>query len=500
MRLTQRTLFSTALLVLIACTPLHAQTLVWDPNSESDLAGYRVHYGEQSGKYTNVADVGKNTQFQPQGFDWSKRWFFAVQAYNTSGLVSALSTEVEWVPDPVTKITGLTASTGYPLLTGQSTTWTATAISNLGPVEYRFWLYKKAAWVLAQDYSPANAYTWTPQPSDVGEPYTVQVWARTVGAAAQYEAYLSTPVFAVTASQFQLWADVDFPTPPANQVTWTAQLASAPAVEHEYRFMVWSQNSGAWTAFREYATSNQAQWTPASIDKYAVEVWARKVGSSAQYEYRTSSGVFDVSRTPLQMTGLFVDSAFPAPTGASITWTARVKGGMSGPIQYQFWLYSVNTGWKIAQPYGPSSTFRWTTAWDDAGDHVLQVWVRSNGSTAAYEDWRGTGWFTIQKAGLNLTTATLFPAAPGSHVKWFAEAADTSVNFEYRFFFYSYDTASWTLGQPYSTQQTWTWIPTITGSYAVQAHARQVGSTAPFDLYRSSPRFDIAQGPVQVKS
>jgi hypothetical protein len=502
MHLTARTLVTTVVFAFIACAPsaLHAQSLVWDPNTEPDLAGYRVHYGSESGKYTTQVDVGNQTKFQPQGFDWSKPRFFVVQAYSTSGMVSALSTEVPWIPDPVTKVTSLTASSGYPLLTGQKTTWTATATSNLGPVEYRFWIYKRTGWVLGQDYGPGNSYSWTPSPADVGEPYAVQVWARHVGSTADYEGYLGTQAFAVTAAPFQLWADVDFPTPPANQVTWTAQVASAPTVPLEYRFLVWSQNSGAWTAFREYATSNQAQWTPASLGKYAVEAWVRPVGSTAQFESRATTDIFDVARTALSMTGLFVDTAFPAPTGSPITWTARVQGGMSGPIQYQFWLYSENTGWRIAQPYGPSETFTWTPTWEDVGDQVLQVWVRSNGSTAAYEAWRGTGWFTIEKAGMNLTTTTLFPAPPGSHVKWMAEVADPSPGFEYRFFVFSTATSEWTQGKPYSTDQTWTWIPMLTGSYAVQAQARQIGSTAPFDLFRSSNMLEIAQGQAQIKS
>ena len=68
---------------------------------------------------------------------------------------------------------------------------------------------------------------------------------------------------------------------------------------------------------------------------------------------------------------------------------------MAGPIQYQFWLYSTAKGWRNAQPYGPSETFTWTPTWTDAGDYAVQVWVRSNGSTAAYEAYAGTGIFHI---------------------------------------------------------------------------------------------------------
>jgi hypothetical protein len=43
---------------LIASNALAVQaTLAWDPNSESDLRGYRVHYGTVSGSHTVHADV-----------------------------------------------------------------------------------------------------------------------------------------------------------------------------------------------------------------------------------------------------------------------------------------------------------------------------------------------------------------------------------------------------------------------------------------------------------
>ncbi|HXW04249.1 MAG TPA: hypothetical protein VD833_03380 [Vicinamibacterales bacterium] len=501
MRLITRVLASAALFVLCVSVPSAAfgQTLMWDANKETDIAGYRVHIGQVSKTYTTQVDVGKTTSYQPQNFDWTKRWYFAVQAYNTSGLVSPMSAEAEWIPASVTQITSLTASTGYPLLTGRNTTWTATATNNLGPVEYRFYMYRKTAWALVKDYSTSNTYSWTPTPQDIGQPYALQVWVRAVGSTAQHEAFYGTQSFAVTAAPFQISADVDFPTPPGNQVTWTAEVASAPTSPLEYRFLVWTENTGTWSVFREYGTSAQAQWTPASVGRYAVEAWMRPVGSTVQFQSKATSPIFDVARTPVSITGLYVDTSFPAPTGSPITWTGRVQGGQSGPIQYQFWLYSAAGGWKIAQPYGPSSTFTWTPTWADAGDMALQIWVRSNGSTAAYEAWRSTGWFTIQKAGLSLTTSTLFPAPPGSNVRWLAEPANPA-NLEYQFLLYSAATTQWTLQRPYTTEPMWTWTPTQTGTYGVQVQARQVGSSAPYELFRTSNMLEISQGPLQVKS
>ena len=101
-------------------------------------------------------------------------------------------------------ITNLTSSSTYPLVAGTSVTWTATASNNLGPVEYRFYLYKKTAWVMVQDYGPSNTYTWTPKTTDAGTPYFLQVWVRAVGSTASYEAWRGTYSFDVVPAPLTL--------------------------------------------------------------------------------------------------------------------------------------------------------------------------------------------------------------------------------------------------------------------------------------------------------
>lgn len=68
--------------------------LSWDPNTESDLSGYKVYYGTTSKSYDNVKDVGKVTSYQIKNLKTGIRYFFAVTAYDFSGNESSFSDEV----------------------------------------------------------------------------------------------------------------------------------------------------------------------------------------------------------------------------------------------------------------------------------------------------------------------------------------------------------------------------------------------------------------------
>ncbi len=52
--------------------------LAWDPNTEPDLAGYKVYYGTASRAYGNPVNVGNVTSYSLTGLTRGQTYFIAV--------------------------------------------------------------------------------------------------------------------------------------------------------------------------------------------------------------------------------------------------------------------------------------------------------------------------------------------------------------------------------------------------------------------------------------
>src|ERR1044071_3930165 len=94
--LLRRTVVSTfVLLFSLVAQAAQSQTisLQWDPNPETDVAGYWVYIGTSPGSYTSTVDVGNTTSYtynNPSG----QRACFAIAAYAPGPLVGDKSLDV----------------------------------------------------------------------------------------------------------------------------------------------------------------------------------------------------------------------------------------------------------------------------------------------------------------------------------------------------------------------------------------------------------------------
>ncbi len=102
MRQTRNVILFVLAFVMFSQVPGFAASVLisWNANTESDLAGYNLYYGTQSGIYGTKTDVENVTTYQFNA-QTGTTYYFAITAYDTSGNESGYSSEVSiYVPVP----------------------------------------------------------------------------------------------------------------------------------------------------------------------------------------------------------------------------------------------------------------------------------------------------------------------------------------------------------------------------------------------------------------
>jgi len=274
--------------------------------------------------------------------------------------------------------------------------WSVAASGGIAPLQYRFWRLKQGlGWTIEQDYGPSNTFTWTPGPSDGGV-YTIQVWVRSAGSAAPYEAWQSSGELTVIPAPpitVTVGSSVTFPVPQYTPITWTASASGGPGAAFLYQFWRFKLGVG-WTIVQDYSASSTYSWTPGASDlgSYSLQVWVKTALSSAAYDGYVSVPAFDViPAVPVQIVNILPSVTLPMIAGTPVTFTVTTSGG-TPPLSYRFFLLNTGTGvWSLLRDYAPSNTAGWIST---PGNFILQVWVRSATSSAAYDDFQNLS-FTV---------------------------------------------------------------------------------------------------------
>jgi hypothetical protein len=119
----------TAALALAITSHAASETFVWLPNSEPDVAGYRIYYGSPPGEYSEIADVGNVTRATIDGLTPGATYRFYATCYNAAGLESDPSDTVELVipTDPTENRPPVALGATVTAVSGEITTLTLEA-------------------------------------------------------------------------------------------------------------------------------------------------------------------------------------------------------------------------------------------------------------------------------------------------------------------------------------------------------------------------------------
>ena len=161
------TMMFACLLTFAGQTACFASTVVlqWDPNTDTDLAGYKVYYqadsstppfqGTGATQGPSPIDVHNQTTATISGLDPAHAYYFAVTAYNTSGVESVYS-NIVYVPELVSPTVSLSSPANNASVSG-TVSVTASASDNVGVTKVEF--YVNGA-LQATDTSTPYLYSW----------------------------------------------------------------------------------------------------------------------------------------------------------------------------------------------------------------------------------------------------------------------------------------------------------------------------------------------------
>jgi hypothetical protein len=408
-----------ALPVLLGASEASAgqATLIWNANTEPDLAGYKLYYGTASRTYPFSVNVGNQISYVLSGLLNGQIYFFAVTAYDLGGNESGLSAEVSMTVQDTTP--PVISAVAIPVRTssGASISWTTNEASD-SQVEY----------------GPTTAYG----SSTAVNASLVTSHLVTLGGLAETSLYHFRVRSRDAAGNLATSADFTFTTldgtPPTVSITTPAAGATvagtvtiaASATDNVgiagVQFKLNGANLGAEATLAPYAVA----WNTTTVANGAHTLTA--AARDAAGNLATSAGV---SVTVLNSDTTLPTVSVTAPiSGATVSGTVSVAASASdnvGVAGVQFKLDGANLGAEVTTaPY----TVAWNTTTAANGARTLTATARDAAGNS-----RTSGAITVTAS--NTTPPPLISSVASSNISsaaatitWTTDtASDTQVEY-----------------------------------------------------------------------
>src|SRR5437870_1681530 len=357
----------TALCFLAPALSSAAQvTLAWDPNTEPDLAGYKVYYSTTSVSYQYSVYVGNLTSYTLSGLLYGRIYYFAATAYNLNLNESGFSNEVSKAIADVTPPTvSMTAPAAGATVSGTMTV-SASATDNVGIVGVQLKL--DGVNLGAEDTTNAYSISWNSTLAANGT-HTLTAVARdaagnTATSAAVSVTVDNTPPIISSVSAFNISSS-------QATITWATNQASDSQVEYGLTTAYGSStplNSSLLTAHAVTLTgllaSNTYHYRVQSRDA------AGTLATSADFTLTTLIAVPDI--TPPSVPTNLSASAMSS-LQMNLSWTASTDNvGVAGYTIYRGGSQIATTSLTSYSDTGlsPSTAYAYTVAAYDAAANV----------------------------------------------------------------------------------------------------------------------------------
>jgi len=267
-------------------------------------------------------------------------------------------------------------------------------------------------------------------------------------------------------------------------------------------------DSSAWLNTEGFAHLQQGlYWSSTSYENGTRSAWVVNLGNGSMYPNGKANscnllpvrgGGGGAAVPPATGTTLAPGVASPQLVGNSnITFTAIGAGG-SGSYEYKFWL-KANGLWNMVRDFSGTNTWTLNTNGMSAGIYDVLVYVRSSGSTAAYDALNSVTYVLVANppaTGVTLVPGIASPQVIGNNnITFTAGGAGGSGTYEYKFWLKT--GGVWNVTQDYSAPNAWTWNTNgaAAGSYEVLVYVRNIGSGAAHESLTSLTYALVANPP-----
>ncbi|MGB9700611.1 MAG: InlB B-repeat-containing protein [Thermodesulfobacteriota bacterium] len=324
--------------------------IAWDPNTESDLAGYKVYYGTSSGNYGTPINVGNVTTYTISDLTAGQTYYIAVTAYDTYNNESDYSNEVSGPATEITQTYTVTTNPSGLQVVVDGITYTAPQTFN---------------WATGSIHTISVS---TPQYGESGTRYAFSYWNDGGSRTHNITASSRTTYIAYFTTQFSLTTSIS----PSGAGTVNP---SGTNWYNSGRSVTISATANSGHAFSGWSGDLTGSVNPATV------TMDRPKSITAQFT--TTSEVISTPAIPSGPT--------TGQIGISYTYIASgASSNLGHSLQYQF-------DWK-----GDSSDLSsWGVAnqqkvWDYAGTYNVRVRARCATHTSVISDWSAALQVTIQ--------------------------------------------------------------------------------------------------------